>query len=156
MHPKSPKTQNLGEPIRRYAKNTIRKIVFSFSIHFFTNFTLIVEIIILNPIGSYKVNFNGTIFILRPIFYLKAPLTKEIKQYLNDSIWDFDQRFKTLMDKASFGMSNVQNKEWLIATLVSHIWMPLMQQKIVTETEALEIAMKMEASPVGKTRVGMN
>ena len=33
-----------------------------------------VDIIILNLIGSYKVKFNGTIFVLRPIFYLKTPL----------------------------------------------------------------------------------
>ena len=38
-----------------------------------------VDIIILNPISSYKVNFNGRIFVLRPIFYLKTPLTKEIE-----------------------------------------------------------------------------
>ena len=36
---------------------------------------------------------------------------KEIKQYPNESVWDFDQRLKTLMAKVSFGMSNVQHKE---------------------------------------------
>ena len=52
---------NLGEPIRRYAKNTIRKSSFLFfPLFVFTNFILKVDIIILNPIGSDKVNFNGT------------------------------------------------------------------------------------------------
>ena len=32
---------------------------------------------------------------------------KEIKQFAMESIWDFDQRFKTLMAKVSFQMSNV-------------------------------------------------
>ena len=32
---------------------------------------------------------------------------KDIKQYPNESIWDFDQRFKPLMEKVSFGMSDV-------------------------------------------------
>ena len=32
---------------------------------------------------------------------------KEIKQYPNESIWDFDQRFKTLMAKVSFVMSDL-------------------------------------------------
>ena len=41
-------------------------------------------------------------------------------------------------------------------TLVPHIWQPLMQQKIVTQSEALEITMKLEASPVGENEVGMN
>ena len=81
---------------------------------------------------------------------------KEIKQYPNESVWDFDQRFKMLMEKFSFRMSDVQHKEWFIMALVPHIRMPLMQQKIATQSEALEIAMKLEASPVGESVVGMN
>ena len=34
--------------------------------------------------------------------------------------------------------------------------MPLIQQKIVTQTKALDIVMKLEASPVGETRVGVD
>ena len=46
-----------------------KKSIFLFFPPFvYTNFTLMVDIIILNPIGSYKVNFNGTIFVLRAIF----------------------------------------------------------------------------------------
>ena len=44
-----------------------------------------------------------------------------------ESVWDFDQWFKTLMAKVSFQMSDVQHKEWLIATLLPHIGGPLMQ-----------------------------
>ena len=40
--------------------------------------------------------------------------------------------------------------------LVPHINMPLMQQKFLTQSEALEIAMKLQASPVSETGVGMN
>ena len=32
---------------------------------------------------------------------------KEIKQALAETVWDFDQRFKTLMAKVSFQMSDV-------------------------------------------------
>ena len=32
---------------------------------------------------------------------------KEIKQLPNETIWDFDQRFKTLMERVSFEMSDV-------------------------------------------------
>ena len=52
---------------------------------------------------------------------------KEIKQALAETVWDFDQRFKTLMAKVSFQMSGVQHTEWLIATLLPHIHRPLMQ-----------------------------
>ena len=51
---------------------------------------------------------------------------KEIKQLLTKSVWDFDQRFKTLMAKVSFQMSYVQHKEWFIVSLLPHIRMLLM------------------------------
>ena len=52
------------------------------------------------------------------------------------------------MAKVSFQMSEVQHKEWFIATLLPDIWIPLMQQKIVSQTEALELMMKLESSLV--------
>ena len=81
---------------------------------------------------------------------------KEIKQFPNETIWDFDQWFKTLMDQFIFQMSDVQHKEWFIAMLVPHIRQPLIQQNIVTQSEALETTMKLEALMVGETVVGMN
>ena len=32
---------------------------------------------------------------------------KKIKQFPNETIWDFDQRFKALMARVSFNMSDV-------------------------------------------------
>ena len=80
---------------------------------------------------------------------------KEIKQALAELVWDFDQRFKTLMAKVSFQLSNVQHKEWFISTLLPHIRGPLKQQKIESQTKALELAMKLEASPNGDGAAGM-
>ena len=81
---------------------------------------------------------------------------KEIKQFLNETIWDFYQWFKTLMALVSFKMSDVQHKEWFIASLVSHIIKWLMQQNIMMRNEALEMVMKLEASFIGETAVGKN
>ena len=81
---------------------------------------------------------------------------KEIKQFPNETIWDFDQWFKTLMAQVSFQISDVQHKELFIAVFFPHIRQPLMQQNIATQSEALEIAMKLKASPVGETAIGMN
>ena len=80
---------------------------------------------------------------------------KEIKQALAEIVWDFDQRLKTLMAKVIFQMSNVQNKEWFISALLPHIQGPLMQQKIESQTKALELAMKIKASPIGGDMTGM-
>ena len=60
------------------------------------------------------------------------------------------------MAQFSFQMSDVQHKEWFIIMLVPHIRQPLMQQKIVMQSEALKIMMKLEALPVGETMVEMN
>ena len=70
---------------------------------------------------------------------------------LTKSIWDFNQRFKTLMDKVSFQMSDIQHQEWFITAMLPHIQIPLMQQYIVSQTEFLEIKMKLEYSLIGET-----
>ena len=59
------------------------------------------------------------------------------------------------MERFNFEMSDIHHKEWFIATLLSHIRLPLMQEKIATQSEALEIAMKLEASLVGENAVAM-
>ena len=53
-------------------------------------------------------------------------------------------------------MSDVQHKEWFITVLILDIRHPLMQHKIAMQSEALEITMKLEASLVGETTVGMD
>ena len=53
-------------------------------------------------------------------------------------------------------MRDIQHKEWFIVALVPHIQQPLMQQNIATQSEALETVMKLEASLVGESAVGMN
>ena len=55
---------------------------------------------------------------------------KEIKQLPMESVWDFDQWFKTLMAKVCFQMLDVQHNEWFIVALLPHIQGPLMQQNI--------------------------
>jgi len=59
------------------------------------------------------------------------------------------------MSQVTFSIPYAQHKEWFIATMLPHIRVPLMQQKVVTKSEALETTMKLEASPVGETCVGM-
>jgi len=42
-----------------------------------------------------------------------------------------------------------------IAIFLLHIRCPLMKQKIVAQEKALEIAMKLESSPIGEISAGM-
>jgi hypothetical protein len=71
-------------------------------------------------------------------------------------VWEFDQRFKTLTCHLSFQIPDEQNKEWFIVSLLPHIRVPLMQQKISSQAEALEIAMKLESTPMGESNSGMS
>ena len=59
------------------------------------------------------------------------------------------------MAKVSFQMLDVQRKEWFIVALLPHIRTSLMKKKIMSQIQALEITMKLEASPVGDTGSGM-
>ena len=74
----------------------------------------------------------------------------------HESIWDFDQRFKTLLGQVNFVFQTQQHQEWFIAALLPHIRLPLMQQKVTLLSEALEIVMRLEASPMSESTLGMN
>jgi hypothetical protein len=72
----------------------------------------------------------------------------------NETVWDYDQRFKDVMGRLTFHIPDEQHREWFIAGLLPHIHCPLTQQKVTSQPEALEIMMKLEASPVGDGRYG--
>ena len=75
---------------------------------------------------------------------------------LHESIWDFDQRFKTLLGQVNFAFRAQQHQEWFIAALLPCIRLPLMQQKVTSQSEALEIVMRLEASPMSESTLGMD
>jgi hypothetical protein len=79
---------------------------------------------------------------------------KEIKQKVVEPVWEFDQRFKTLTGQLTFQIPDQKNKEWFIVSLLPHIIVPLMKQKISSQVEALEITMKLESAPMGKSISG--
>ena len=81
---------------------------------------------------------------------------EEIKQYTNEIIWDFDQILKTLIARVSFEISGIQHKEYFIAELLTHIRLQMMQKNIATWSEALDIFMKLETSPVVQNAIGMS
>ena len=80
---------------------------------------------------------------------------KDIKKLPTESMWDFDHKFKALIDQVSFEFAPEQHKEWFIAVLLPHIRLPLMQQKLQMRDDTLEMAMKLEASPLAETNTSM-
>ena len=81
---------------------------------------------------------------------------KDIKQLPHESVWDFDQIFKTLLGQVNFEFPLQQHQEWFVIALLPHIWLPLMQQKVTSQGEALEIVMRLEASPLCESTMGMD
>ena len=69
----------------------------------------------------------------------------------NEIVWNFDKRFKRLLDKISFEVYLKQHKQWIIITLLPHIHQTLLQQALTTQTSAMELAMKLEASLIVDT-----
>jgi hypothetical protein len=61
-----------------------------------------------------------------------------------------------LIGRLRFQIPDDQNKEWFIATLLPQIIVPLMQQKVASQAEALEISMKLESTPMGESNSGMS
>ena len=74
----------------------------------------------------------------------------------HETVWDFDQRFKTLLGQVNFEFPTQQHQEWFIVALLPHIRLPLMQQKVTSQSEALEIAMRLEASLMSDSTLGMD
>ena len=46
---------------------------------------------------------------------------KEIKQKPTELVWEFDQKFKTLLDQVSFDIALQQHQEWFIVALFPRI-----------------------------------
>jgi hypothetical protein len=73
---------------------------------------------------------------------------KEIKQVQIETVRDFDQIFKDMVGRMTFQILDQHHQEWFIAGLMSHIHRPLIQHKVSSQPEALEIAMKLKSSLV--------
>jgi len=71
-----------------------------------------------------------------------------------ESVQEIDQRFKDVMGRLTFQIHNQQHREWFIAGALPRIHDPLIQHKVMSHLEALDIAMKLESSPI-RDSVGM-
>jgi len=81
---------------------------------------------------------------------------KDIKYQAREIVWNYDQRFKILLDRPMFHIQDIQHREWFIVGLLPHIHVPLTQQKVMTQAKVVEIAMHLEATPRGgKTSIGL-
>ena len=69
--------------------------------------------------------------------------------------WDLDQRLKCTIREANMNLTDGQHHEWFVASLVPHLRVALSQQKIGTQAEALEIAMRLHKTPMQDANMGV-
>ena len=76
-----------------------------------------------------------------------------------DATWismGFRSKIQDIVGTGQRWVSSQQHQEWFIVVLLPHIRLPLMQQKVTSQSEALEIAMRLEASLMSKSTLGMD
>ena len=93
----------------------------------------------------------------KTLVQVKTTMIKEFKKPKSESqcITELKDIKQLPSESVSFEFAPEQHKEWFIAALLPHIRLSLMQQKLQTRDDALEMAMKLEASPLAETSAGM-
>jgi len=80
---------------------------------------------------------------------------KEIVMLPGETPWDLDQRLKSTIREANMTLTDAQHRAWFVASLTPHLRMALSQQKISTQAEALEIAMRLHETPIQDPGLGV-
>ncbi len=62
---------------------------------------------------------------------------------LGETPWELDQMLKCKICKANMNLTDGEHRVWFMALLLPHLRVPLSQQRIMTQVEALEIAMRL-------------
>lgn len=74
---------------------------------------------------------------------------------LGESPWDLDQRLKSMIREANMTLMDGQHCKWFVASLTPHLRMVLSQQKLSTQAEAWEMAMRLHETPLQDPVLGV-
>ena len=69
--------------------------------------------------------------------------------------WELDQRLKCKIREANMNLTDGHHREWFVASLLPHLRVALSQQKITTQREALEIAMRLHETLMQDPNLGV-
>jgi hypothetical protein len=61
----------------------------------------------------------------------------EMRKKLGESVWEIDQRFKSLKGKLKYAMTDMKHKHLFVNSLLPHLKCTLRQHKFQTQVEAL-------------------
>jgi len=80
---------------------------------------------------------------------------KEITMLLGENPWELDQRLKCTIREANMTLTDGQHHEWFVASLMPHLRNALSQQRLTTQAEALEIAMRLHETLIQDPNLGV-
>ena len=80
---------------------------------------------------------------------------KEIVMQPGEMPWELDHRLKSTIREANMKLTDGQHREWFVASLLPHLRSLLSQQKITTQVEALEIAMRLHETLMQDLNLGV-
>ena len=80
---------------------------------------------------------------------------KEITMMPSETPWDLDQRLKRTIHEANTTLIDAQHCFWFITSLTPYLKSALSQQKISTQAEALEVAMRLQETLVQDPGLGV-
>lgn len=69
--------------------------------------------------------------------------------------WELDQRMKCIVREANMTLTHVKHDELLVASLTPHLRNVLLQQRLTTQVEALEVMMRLHESPIQDPNLGV-
>lgn len=73
----------------------------------------------------------------------------------SETPWDLDQRLKSTIREANMTLTDAQHCACFVASLTPHLRIAQSQQKISTQAEALEIAMRLHETPISDPGLGV-
>lgn len=69
--------------------------------------------------------------------------------------WELDQRLKCTIRQANMALIDGQHHEWFLASLTPHLWNVLLQQRLTTQAEALEVVMRLHKTLIQDPNLGV-
>jgi len=80
---------------------------------------------------------------------------KEITMLPSETPWELDQRLKCTIHEANMTLMDGKHCEWFVALLTPHLRNALPQQRLTTQTEALEIVMRLRETLIQDPNLGV-
>jgi len=80
---------------------------------------------------------------------------KEIAMLSGETPWELDQRLKCTIRESNMTLTDGQHCAWFVASLTPHLRNAPSHQKLTTQAEALEIAMRLHETPTQDPNLGV-